>query len=46
MTEYKNIWVFAETEDGQLSRISLELLGAARQLANESDKDNKVAAII
>ena len=46
MTEYKNIWVFAETEDGQLSRISLELLGAARQLANESDKDSKVAAVI
>jgi electron transfer flavoprotein alpha subunit len=42
----KDIWVFAETKDGGLSEVSLELLGAAKALAGQKGGGMKVAALI
>ena len=35
--EYKGVWVFVEQRDGQPARVSLELLGAGRALADKLD---------
>lgn len=35
LEEYKGVYIFAQQTDNQLSRISLELLGKARDLASE-----------
>jgi caffeyl-CoA reductase-Etf complex subunit CarE len=32
--EYRNVWVFAEQRDGALTKVSHQLLGKARELAN------------
>ncbi|MDP2644679.1 MAG: electron transfer flavoprotein subunit alpha [Desulfobacterales bacterium] len=34
-TGWKGVWVFSEQRDGKLSRVSLELLGKARELAQK-----------
>lgn len=34
MNEYKNVWIFAQTQRGKLSSTALELLTAGRQLAD------------
>lgn len=33
--EYRGVWVFIEQKDGQIAEVSLELLGAGRQLADK-----------
>lgn len=35
IAEYNGIWVFAEQREGKLQKVSLELLGEGRRLANE-----------
>ena len=35
ITDYKGIWVFAEQREGKLQKVSLELLGEGKRLANE-----------
>ncbi|QQE73354.1 electron transfer flavoprotein subunit alpha/FixB family protein [Brevibacillus composti] len=35
LEEYKGVWVFLEHRDGQIVPVSLELLGAGRQLADK-----------
>ena len=35
MSESKHVWVFLETEDGQLRSVGLELLGQGRLLADK-----------
>ena len=35
MTEYNGVWVFAEQRSGELQKVSLEILGEGRRLANE-----------
>jgi electron transfer flavoprotein alpha subunit len=37
--EYKGVWVFVEQRDGQPARVSLELLGAGRALADKLDAE-------
>lgn len=44
MSEYKNVLVVCEQRDGQLQNVSLELIGKARDLAN--DLESKVIAAI
>lgn len=44
LTQYKGVWVFAEQQDGKLAKISLELLGKARDLADKLGE--KVACIV
>lgn len=42
--DYRGVWVFAEQRDGKLQRVSLELLGKARELAQELGE--RVSAIL
>ncbi|PKK81818.1 MAG: electron transfer flavoprotein subunit alpha, partial [Thermoplasmata archaeon HGW-Thermoplasmata-2] len=35
LSQYKGIWIFAETEEGKLKNVAFELLGKARELAKE-----------
>ena len=35
MAEYNGVWVFAEQRSGELQKVSLEILGEGRRLANE-----------
>jgi electron transfer flavoprotein alpha subunit len=44
LTKYIGVWVFAEQQDGKLAKISLELLGKARDLADKLGE--KVTCII
>jgi electron transfer flavoprotein alpha subunit/NAD-dependent dihydropyrimidine dehydrogenase PreA subunit len=43
-SDQSGIWVFAEQRDGRLNRVSLELLGKARQLGDELNQD--VSAVL
>lgn len=43
-SERKDVWVFAEQRDGELVRVSAELLGKAQELAN--DLQHEVVAIL
>lgn len=45
LTDYKGILVFAEQRDGVLQNVGLELLGKARELAEELD-EKKVTAVL
>ncbi|MCP4690291.1 MAG: electron transfer flavoprotein subunit alpha, partial [Desulfobacterales bacterium] len=38
-SDRRGVWVFAEQRDGELSRVSLELLGKARELAGTLDQE-------
>ncbi|NGQ96181.1 electron transfer flavoprotein subunit alpha/FixB family protein [Brevibacillus sp. SYP-B805] len=35
LEDYKGVWVFIEQKDGKIARVSLELLGAGRKLADK-----------
>lgn len=35
IADYKGVWVFAEQRDGELQKVSLELLGEGRRIADE-----------
>lgn len=35
ITDYKGVWVFAEQREGQLQKVSLELLGEGRRVADK-----------
>lgn len=35
IADYKGVWVFAEQRDGELQKVSLELLGKGREIANK-----------
>jgi electron transfer flavoprotein alpha subunit len=43
-SDRKGVWVFAEQRDGQLHRVSLELLGKAQELARDLHED--VSAVL
>jgi len=43
-SDHQGIWIFAEQRDGQLNRVSLELLGKANQLGNELNQE--VSAVL
>jgi len=38
-SEYSGVWVLAETNDGELNPVTLELLGAARRLAEDLNQE-------
>lgn len=44
ISSYKGVWVFAETEENDISSVTFELLGKARQLAN--DLNTYVGAVL
>ena len=35
IADYKGVWVFAEQREGQLQKVSLELLGEGRRVADK-----------
>ena len=35
MADQRDVWVFVEQEDGEIAPVSLELLGKARELAEQ-----------
>ena len=35
MADYKGVWVFAEQREGELQKVSLELLGEGRKIADK-----------
>lgn len=39
LTQYKNVWVFAEQRQGKLMNVAIELLGEGRKLANDLGSD-------
>ncbi len=43
-SDYQGIWVFSEQRDGELTRVSLELLGKARELGQTLNQE--VAALL
>ena len=43
-SNWKGVWVFAEQRDGELDRVSFELLGKARELADELHEE--VSAVL
>ena len=43
-SDYKSVWVFAEQREGELNRVSAELLGRAQGLAK--DLNQEVAAVL
>lgn len=48
--EYRDMWVYCETQQGELIDVSLEMLGKARELMDtyneEHDADEKVVAVV
>lgn len=44
ISDYKNVWVYAEQRENKLSSVSFELLGAGRQLAD--DLNEKLVAVL
>lgn len=42
----KNIWVFAEQADNDISSVTLELLGEASRIAKNTGDDTKISAIL
>lgn len=46
LTDYKDIWVFAEQRGGKLAGVALELIGEGHRLAREISPDTKVCAVL
>ncbi|MBN1596176.1 electron transfer flavoprotein subunit alpha/FixB family protein [candidate division FCPU426 bacterium] len=44
MSEYKDVWIYAEQRDGKMNSVSYELLGAGRKLAD--DLGEKLVAVL
>src|SRR5579875_2783061 len=44
LAEYRGVWVYAEVDDNQLTNVSLELLAAARYVAQKTKED--VSAVL
>jgi electron transfer flavoprotein alpha subunit/NAD-dependent dihydropyrimidine dehydrogenase PreA subunit len=44
LSDYKDVWVFAEHRDGALAKVGLQLLGSAQQLA--ADVGERVCAVL
>jgi electron transfer flavoprotein alpha subunit len=46
LSEYKNIWVYAEQRKGKLMNVSLELISEGKRLAKEMEEGTKVYAML
>ena len=46
LTDYKNIWVYAEQRDGKLMGVALELIGEGHRLSRDISADTKVCAVL
>jgi electron transfer flavoprotein alpha subunit len=46
LSEYKNVWVYAEQRGGKLMKVAVELLGEGRRLSREIGPETKVCAVL
>ena len=46
LEDYKGVFIFAQQVDNEISNIALELLGKARDLANDLDEKTVTAVLI
>ena len=46
LTDYKDLWVFAEQRNGKMLNVALELIGEGHRLAREISQDTKVCALL
>jgi electron transfer flavoprotein alpha subunit/NAD-dependent dihydropyrimidine dehydrogenase PreA subunit len=46
LSDYKDLWVFAEQRNGKLLNVALELIGEGHRLAREISDDTKVCALL
>ncbi len=46
LTDYKDLWVFAEQRSGKMLNVALELIGEGHRLAREISQDTKVCALL
>lgn len=46
LSEYSNVWVFAEQRDGKLANVAIELFGEGRRLAKEIGEDTQICAVL
>ena len=46
LTDYKDLWVFAEQRNGKMLNVALELIGEGHRLAREISEDTKVCALL
>ena len=46
LSDYKDIWVYAEQRDGKLMNVALELLGEGARLAKDISDDTKLCALL
>ncbi len=46
LSDYKDIWVFAEQRNGKLMNVALELIGEGYRLAREISEETKVCALL
>lgn len=46
LSEYKNIWVYAEQRKGKIMNVALELIGEGRRLSREISDEAKVCALV
>lgn len=46
LSDYKDIWVYAEQRDGKLMNVALELLGEGARLAKDISDETKLCALL
>jgi electron transfer flavoprotein alpha subunit len=46
LSDYKDLWVFAEQRSGKMLNVALELIGEGHRLAREISEDTKVCALL
>ena len=46
LSDYKDLWVFAEQRNGKMLNVALELIGEGHRLAREISEDTKVCALL
>lgn len=46
LSEYKDLWVFAEQRNGKMLNVALELIGEGHRLARAISEDTKVCALL
>ncbi len=46
LSDYKNIWVYAEQRQGKLLNVALELIGEGHRLSRDISGDTKVCALL
>lgn len=46
LSEYKDVWVYAEQRNGKLMNVALELIGEGYRLSREIGKDTKICALL